>query len=398
MTKILFVYHVSIVGGGSYCLLNLLKAVDRSSFEPIVLLPQKGPLCDEIKKLGIEIIYYPKLLVYPYNKTLFSFKTLKRIMKLRGSNKGFKRIVMQINPQIVYFNTMMLFPYLKTTKKLGCKTVLHVREHWPLDEHKCQLENARRLVYKYADKLIAINRYSASIFPLKNATIVYDWIDMESRCGGPSLEEFLGEKPEGKTVYLFTGGVDPVKGAVEVLNTFSHNILGDNKRLLALGVNATLNWNGIKGKIKRVLSILGYKTYPEKVLEICKKDKRIVCRQAIYNISDLMKSVDGIVSFFTIPHANLALAESIILKVNSIAANTEEALEYSGNGEWARLYDFGNIEAFCRTWQKFDSCEGASKLNLEKGSMVIKEQFSQIRNSEVFNDVLKSIARDCVKF
>ena len=68
----------------------------------------------------------------------------------------------------------MIYKYLKPAKECGCKTVLHCREHWPLDEHLTQLQWARNAVYQYADELIAINHYSASIFSKKKATIVYD--------------------------------------------------------------------------------------------------------------------------------------------------------------------------------------------------------------------------------
>lgn len=42
MKKILFVHHVSSVGGASYCMLSLLLGSDKSKFEPVVLLRNKG--------------------------------------------------------------------------------------------------------------------------------------------------------------------------------------------------------------------------------------------------------------------------------------------------------------------------------------------------------------------
>lgn len=392
MTRILFVYHATNVGGGSYCLLNLLKAIDRMAFEPVVLLPGWGPLCDEIDKLGIKQVFFPKLKLYPYNKSLWSIKVLRRLLSVNRCQKGFAGILSQVKPDIVYFNTMMLFPYLQTAKEQGFKTVLHVREHWPLDEHKKQLERARRLVYAYADKLIAINRYSASIFPQKEATIVYDWIDMEARRGGPSLKEVLGEDPSGKKVYLFTGGIAPIKGTIEVLRAFSTAIVGSDRRLLAMGVNPQMQWDGFRGSIKKMLSKIGFKTYVERVVEICNNDKRIICIPAAYNITDLMESVDGYVSCFTIPHANLALAESIILGVSPIAACTEESLEYSGNGKWAYLYEFGNYDSFCNTWVQFDMGKSVTDMDLTQGSLTIRKKFSPIINAEIFNSLLKDLA------
>ncbi len=391
MTKILFVYHVSGIGGGSYCLLNLLKAIDRDAFEPVVLLPNRGPLCEEISQLGIEIVYFPTLHLYPYNKPLLRRSTIKSLIKIHNCQKGFADIVQCVKPDIVYLNTMMLFPYLKTVKECGCKTVLHVREHWPLEEHRWQLERVRKIVYKYADKLIAINRYSASIFPEKKAAIVYDWIDMDARRGGPSLEELLGEDCADKKIYLFTGGLQPIKGTIEVLRAFSREIKGDDRRLLVLGVDSTMNWSGIRGKIKKVLSLFGYKTYKERVIKICEEDSRIICRPSMYNITELMESVEGYISYFTIPHANLALAESIIVGTQAIAAQTDEAFEYSNEGKLALLFPFGDEKTFIDTWRKLDIGQGISDKLLKEGAKSLRQCFSSEMNAYVFNQALKEL-------
>ena len=390
MTRILFVYHVSSVGGGSYCLLNLLKAIDRVMFDPVVLLPANGPLCDEIGKLGIDIVYFPALTLYPYNKSLWSVKTFRTLMRVEHCQKGFADILRQVKPELVYFNTMMLFPYLQTAKEHGCKTVLHVREHWPLDEHKKQLNRARKLVYKYADKLIAINRYSASIFPKKEATIVYDWIDMEARRGGPNLMRLLGKVSSDVKVYLFTGGLQPIKGTIEVLDSFSHHINGDNKRLLVLGIDPVMEWNGFRGRVKKILSLLGYKTYKEKIVNICKNDKRIICVPSFYYITDLIEEVTGIVSYFNIPHANLALAESIILGKPVVAAQTDESLEYSCEGSLALLYKFGSKKDFVNAWLSLEQGDLGLDERLRKDSHKVADKFSPIKNSEVFNGAIKN--------
>ena len=82
MRRILFVFHVSSVGGGSYCLYNLLKAIDRTVFEPVVLLPGYGSLCDEISKLDIRIEYMPGMSTYPYSTSLLSYRSVRKLMGL----------------------------------------------------------------------------------------------------------------------------------------------------------------------------------------------------------------------------------------------------------------------------------------------------------------------------
>ena len=202
----------------------------------------------------------------------------------------------------------------------------------------------------------------------------------------------MGEDSTNKRVYLFTGGLQPIKGTLEVLTTFTNYIKGDDRRLLVLGVDPVMNWAGIKGIIKKLLSCLGYKTYKEKVVELCRNDERIVCAPATYNITDIMEHVAGNVSYFTIPHANLALAESIILEIPTVAASTDESMEYSYEGQLALLYEFGNIKSFEETWRLLDKGEKNIKEVLSKQSKIVKDIFNPEKNSQKFNELLKTLA------
>ena len=89
------------------------------------------------------------------------------------------------------------------------------------------------------------------------------------------------------------------------------------------------------------------------------------------------------VSFFTIPHANLALAESIILQTPAIAARTSESLEYSNDGELAILYELGDIEAFKDAWLELDSNYSNLQDRLKDRSYIIADKFN-IDNNDIF--------------
>lgn len=388
LKRILFVYHVSAVGGGSYCLLNLLKAIDRTAFEPVVLLPQRGPLCDEIGKLGIEIVYYPPLVLYPYNHSLWSVKTFRTLMRVEHCQKGFADVLKHVTPDIVYMNTMMLFPYLRTAKEQGCKTVLHVREHWPLNEHKRQLNRARMLVYKYADKLIAINRYSASIFPKKEATIVYDWIDMNSRYKPMPMSDIFGEDIQNKKVFLFTGGMDYIKGGIHVAKVFINYLNNPNYRLLMLGVDSEIRYDGIFGVIRRLLASIGIEMRSDQLKKIVKKDSRIVCCPRIYELSHIVQQSYCVLSFFTIPHANLGLAESLILGTPVIAAKTEESVEYSMNVIPELLFSINDEESFVNSINQllFNYTIFKNRIDSNKGRISVL--FENKSNEERINKIL----------
>ena len=388
MKRILFLHQVSSVGGGSYCLLNVVKAIDKKIWEPIVALKNHGPLEDEFKKIGVKVVLFPQMKVIPYNRKL-TLRTMIKYIRIIQSEDAFYLLLQKEHIDVVYLNNMMIAPYLRPAKKNGCKTVLHVREHWPLNEHKKQLEWIRGLVYENCDCLIAINNYSASIFPRIESTIVYDWIDMDSRYKPMPISEIFGEDMSGKKMFLFLGGMQRIKGIYEVVRTFSEVFKEESYRLLILGIDNNKKTDGIKSIVKNLLFKFGYPHYSSKVRNLIIKDKRIKCIPSFFEITDVLKQSYCVLSYFTIPHANLSLAESIILEVPSIAAQTEESEEYSLNGKLAILYPINNIESFKNTLLSFEDrrCELKNRLS-SRERLLIEELFSENRNKKNLNDAL----------
>ena len=367
MKRIVFVHQASTVGGGSYCLLNLLKAVDRSQFEPVALLKDDGPLVDEIEKLDIRVELMPSMDVAPYNTSFKRPGTWVTYLSALLSRRAFRIKMVELNPDILYLNNSMLYPYLSVAKKMGIKTVIHVREHWPLEEHKVQLSWLQNNVRKYADRVVAINRYSAKMVncPEKNIAMVYDWIDFSNRYKEHDLNMIFGEEMTDKKLYLYTGGMQPIKGCKEVLTTFTR-IKNEDARLLALGVD---------GSQPDVNAIIAH-------------DKRIVCMPAVYELKDLLEKCYCVLSFFTIPHANLALAEAVTLKVPVISAKTDESDEYSDGGHLAVLFEMNNLHAFEDKIKHFEEERKELKTRLEESSVKIALKFNKEINEQVFRDVL----------
>lgn len=389
--RVLFVHHISSIGGASFCMLNILKELDRCNIEPIVLLKNQGPLVEEIKKLGVEVVFFPQLTTIPYNYSFLKTSCWQRYIDVTCSQKYFNSILLKLKPEAVYLNNMMLYPYLKTCKKNGIKTIIHVREHWPLDRHVVQLGWAQKYVRKYADHLIAINQYSASMFAKSgvDTTIIYDWINLESRYKEVSFNDIFKEDTSRLKVYLFTGGVSSIKGTLSVLKLFHETIKDSNSRLLILGYNGIDKTNlDIRDRILLFLSRLGYKTYADKALDIIKQDKRIIGIPSTYYITDIYKQAFCMLSSFGIPHANLALAECISLETVCIAANTSESLEYSLNGELAFLFNINDQSDFERAYHRMVEKHDLMKKKLKNKSHIIRELFDRKRNAQHLNNTI----------
>ena len=117
--RILFVHHVSSVGGGSYCLLNIIKSLDRSLFEPIVLLCDNGSLVDELKKINVKTVLMPSLTQIPYNHSLIRKDSIKAYYRVFRSFRCFKQILQRERIDTVYLNNMMISPYIIPSKECG---------------------------------------------------------------------------------------------------------------------------------------------------------------------------------------------------------------------------------------------------------------------------------------
>lgn len=388
--RILFVHHASVIGGASFCMLNIIKNIDRNKFEPLVLLRTTGPLVDELEKLNIKVFYLPSLGEFVYMRSLFSRISIISNLKILRSKKPFIELLQREKIDIVYLNNMMIFHFLKAAKQAGCKTILHVREHVPLDRYKLKLRWARNQVDNYCDQLVAINHYSASIFPDKDATIIYDWIDMKSRYKKMPFNDIFGEDMSGKKVLLFTGGFDPIKGLACVVDCFTKDLKGDEYRLLILGKHTEKSINGLKGVIKNVLKMLG-RDFGERLQCMIEADKRIKCIPPLYELSHLIEQSHCYVSYFTKPHANLALAENIILKNPSIVAETEESLEYTNNGEYAMLVKPNDRDEFSAKLILFLSNINEWEKAAEKGADPLLNKFDKSGNVSRLESLLESI-------
>lgn len=376
MTTILYVYHASNIGGGSYAMLNVIKALDRSAYRPIVLLKKNGPLVDELKSIGVDVHFIPTINTVPYNRSIFTLHNTKRIINIYRSFYDFKKLLKKINPDIVYLNTMMLHPYLKVIKNCGIKSIIHIREHWPEGEHTIQRGYAIRNIRKYADQIVAINSYSASMVAdeTHHPTIVYDWIDMYARFKEISYSTIFKEDCSDKKIYLCTGGFDANKGTLEIIRAFTEVVDDRDARLLVLGT---------KPKQKAT-------TYTEQIVKAIEQDYRIRLFPSTYFVTHLYQQAYCVLSYFTIPHANLALAENIILQTQVIAARNEESIEYSHNGELAILFEANNIEAFKRELKEFDNNREALKCRLNEKSHIIARMFNPQINIEKLNKVYKN--------
>lgn len=385
---ILYIFHVSHLGGGSLCLLNIVKSLDRVRFEPVVLLKTWAPLCEEFKKIGVTVIIEPSLSTVPYNRSIFSINSLKQIISVFLSVYKVKYWIKKTNADIVHLNTMMMYHYAIPGYKLKKKVIVHVREHWPKGQNVFQFNLARTIIKKYSDSIIAINQTSSDVINLPHMTeIIYDWISFKDREEFYDLKNIIDKKYQNFKYFLFLGGIQKIKGTYEIVTTFNEKFNNKNALLIIVGCDSEdIIFKGVKGRIKKILHFFNYFTYSDKIKKIIQRNDKIICIPATNRVKSLIEQAYCTIAYPTIPHAILPIAESIYLGKPVISANTPEAQEYSNNGEAAKLFEINNkrkfIEALEYSFENQEKMEADAKNGMDE----IRHKFSAKKNINKLNN------------
>jgi len=67
MMRILFLHNMAQISGGEQSLLNLWENLDRQRFEPLLMVPQEGPLSRKAQALGVSVSFFEAPQLHPKN-------------------------------------------------------------------------------------------------------------------------------------------------------------------------------------------------------------------------------------------------------------------------------------------------------------------------------------------
>lgn len=395
MKKVLFVYHTSLIGGGSNCLLNIIKHLDKDSFSPFVLLREEGPLSIELRKLDIPVYFSKYIFQVPYNQSLLSIKTFITYIKIFIGIIPLLLKIRILNPEIVYINTFMLY-YVAIVKLFGLKNIVHVREHWPKNEHAIQFGFARWVVKTFANYIISINQTSDELIDLRHKSVViYDWVEFENITDNEVIElrDRLNLKNNDK-IFLFLGGLQAIKGVIEVIRAFKHNVTDINAKLLIVGGSEKhINYSGSVLKILKAFYHKITKLTPvdKAIIRMIKDDDRIILTPYSRNIRAYYELATCVISFPTVPHASLPVAEAIILRKPVIAAATPETLEYSSDGELATIVPIKDEQNLGNALRLYSENNKINLLDNESAVLKVEEMFKPEPNIYKLNQILNKI-------
>ncbi len=140
-TKILYLNHVSKMGGAEENLFSLIKSLDRKKYTPILICQEDGELPQRLKKISVEARY---LKMRGWRKGKYFLLNLVTIIKLLI-------FIKRNNIRLVYINPYRLSPYGTLAARLaGIPAILAIHEF--IDQSK-----VKRFLLNKADKIIVVS-------------------------------------------------------------------------------------------------------------------------------------------------------------------------------------------------------------------------------------------------
>jgi glycosyltransferase involved in cell wall biosynthesis len=217
MKRILFIHHATGWGGAPNSLIKLINSLDKSKYEPSVLLIKHSEVAEKLKQNNIKYyvassLFYKNYYVYfthseaSYLKfyQILSFMKLGLSWVLSRYYFAYKEL-RKYNPDIIHLNSSVLTDWLAPASKKS-KTVIHIREPLRRGSHDIIYNIFRREIQNYADHVIAISMDNAKRLNLPSkSTVVYNYNDDNSMPGLP-ISNYQTNR------ILYVGGSSEIKG------------------------------------------------------------------------------------------------------------------------------------------------------------------------------------------
>lgn len=214
MINVLFIHQSAELYGSDKTILLLVKNLDKSKINPLVVLPSEGPLKEELEKLNINVEVAPVLKLY---RDLFKLKNIIRFVKDYWI--GFKKInslQKKYNFDIVYSNTLAVLLGFLASKCFKIPHIWHVHE---IIESSSFIKSFYKLLLNNkTNNLVIFNSNATQEFwniKLKNDVV---WNGVET------YSDVVYEKKQEENIKIaLVGRISRWKGQQLLLDAF-HNV------------------------------------------------------------------------------------------------------------------------------------------------------------------------------
>lgn len=225
MKKILYLHIGAELYGSDIVLLELLKNIDKTKYEPYVILPCEGPLVQKMKenKIKVEVIQYPIL-----RRKYFNIKGIcQYCLDYIKYSKKLYNIVAQEKIDILHTNTSAVLEGVYIKKRAKIKHIWHIHEI--IMKPKFLYQFLCKLIAKYADEVVTVSEavkkhlMDSNYFKKEQVKVIYNGVDRNKfhpNNDTKALKEEFNIKEDNIIVGMI-GRVNAWKGQQDFLKAIS---------------------------------------------------------------------------------------------------------------------------------------------------------------------------------
>ncbi|MGI8959773.1 MAG: glycosyltransferase, partial [Bryobacteraceae bacterium] len=150
--RILYVHNSADLYGASRSLLRLLTALDRSRFEPTVVLPETGPLAERLEGLGVDTVIDPSLAII----SRYTSKVDAVFLRFLPSSWKLLRLIRRRKIDLVHTNSGVIFSPAFAAWLARVPHVWHIRESF--DEFRgVAWQTYTAYMRTFSDRIISVS-------------------------------------------------------------------------------------------------------------------------------------------------------------------------------------------------------------------------------------------------
>lgn len=387
MIKILYFQHTTSIGGASWSLFQLVQALDRKIFHPIVAIPKQGALGRAFEDIGIEVVVDHRLKTFldTSKARQLHYTNLLGLWNCFSAIRAARNICIAVKPDIVHINTSVMFHLALGARKAAvAQIIIHARENWDLHRSDPRNMFKNQILKSSVDAIVAISQEAGKCFAPKlpqKIRIIHNWPDFAGRDGVANLRKEYGIAPT-KKVILCLSGRSSIKGALNAIRAMEY-VQDPNAILLLLGGKP--DKHKIKIMIRKVFTFFHLRTYGLTVDLYAKKLKnKVVLAEWSLNVRSLIEQSMLVLCPFTQPHFSKAAIEAGALGKPVVISDDPYAREAVLDNETGILVPNGDTKALASAIDKLLDDRSAADCIGQNAMRYIARQFNR-------NDAIRNI-------
>ena len=222
--RILIVMHGAGMGGVEQAMAILCKHLDQNQFEPIVMLPSKGPLQDYLCGIGIHTVITPLDWWTPIQFDFGERHYYKFLAGLKERVEGIIKIIKDYNIDLVHSSTLTVADGAFAAELTGKPHIWHLQgsftglHHEPFGSY-LPIETLYGMVNTLSTRIVtssqAVKDFHAQYIPAEEMDVIYNGIDLEQFDHDFEKPDSLADEfPDikGKIIIATIGRIARVKG------------------------------------------------------------------------------------------------------------------------------------------------------------------------------------------